>query len=278
MKFFKTALSLALTVALAASVMMVAFAADVVVTVTSDLNKDTITIGEDASAVDYEAGKLIVNTVTVPKDSSIGALVLNFEYDETLYELVGITPDQDGRIIEIINGVAWYQGDPDAPIVGVDDEVEYVLEIGAETESGKIIFGYVATDLLPVSEGKSEQVLLTFLLKSITDDTIAGDALEGVITGSIATGNNPKDLTGANFGVTFVYKGGRLPGDADDNGKVNATDATMILRNLFWTGTKKPTINESNADVDDNGKVNATDATTILRHLFWTGAKQPPLL
>jgi Carbohydrate binding module (family 6). len=70
----------------------------------------------------------------------------------------------------------------------------------------------------------------------------------------------------------------RLPGDADDNGKVNATDATTILRNLFWTGTKRPTINESNADVDDNGKVNATDATTILRHLFWTGDKQPPLL
>jgi|GEM_PF-2470514 hypothetical protein len=70
----------------------------------------------------------------------------------------------------------------------------------------------------------------------------------------------------------------RMAGDADGNGKINATDATTILRNLFWTGTKRPTINESNADVDDNGKVNATDATTILRHLFWTGSKQPPLL
>ena len=75
-----------------------------------------------------------------------------------------------------------------------------------------------------------------------------------------------------------IYVSDRTAGDADDNGKINSTDAVMILRNLFWTGAKQPTINTANADVDGNGKVNATDATTILRHLFWTGDKQPPLL
>jgi|GEM_PF-2935655 hypothetical protein len=70
----------------------------------------------------------------------------------------------------------------------------------------------------------------------------------------------------------------RLPGDADDNSDITATDATLILRYLFWTGVRRPIINESNADVDGDSAVSAKDATTILRHLFWTGDRQPKLI
>ena len=72
----------------------------------------------------------------------------------------------------------------------------------------------------------------------------------------------------------------RTPGDVDKNGRVNSTDAVMILRALFWThaGFNWLSLDGENADVDGNGKVNATDATLILRHLFWTGDKRPTLL
>ncbi len=55
-----------------------------------------------------------------------------------------------------------------------------------------------------------------------------------------------------------------LWGDADGNGKVNARDATVVLR--FDAGVIGETaLNMAAADVDGNGDVNARDATYILR-------------
>ena len=69
----------------------------------------------------------------------------------------------------------------------------------------------------------------------------------------------------------------RLPGDVNGDFDVTSTDATLILRNIFWAGSKKPNINAVNADVDDNDKVTSVDATLVLRYIFWT-KNRPTLL
>lgn len=66
---------------------------------------------------------------------------------------------------------------------------------------------------------------------------------------------------------TIVINTGALQfprGDVDGNGKVNALDATKILKHIV--GIEKLTPEEYiRADVDGNGRVNASDATAVLK-------------
>ena len=252
MKILKTAVSLAISIALAASVMLVAYAADVVVTVNSEINKAAM----EVDGTTYAAKKLLVNTVTVPAGASIGAMILDFDYDETVYELIASTPDQEGRIITIVDGVAYYDDD----VIPAGDP-DFTLDISAETTPGTLIFAYVSTIVFPTDGAK--QTLLTFILKAKDDADIASS--EDVVTGTARAGS--KDAGGANMGVTFEYTGGRIPGDANDSGTVTAVDATMVLRYVNWD--VKPTINMSNSDVNESGTVTAADATLILRWVNW---------
>lgn len=62
-------------------------------------------------------------------------------------------------------------------------------------------------------------------------------------------------------------------GDADNNGKITAYDATVILRNIYEyidpsTNEISTIPSEKNADVDGNGVVTAYDATQILRCIY----------
>ena len=54
-----------------------------------------------------------------------------------------------------------------------------------------------------------------------------------------------------------------LPGDADDNGFVEAADALIVLR--YSMGMDQIVPNERNADVNDSGTIDAEDALIILR-------------
>ena len=54
-----------------------------------------------------------------------------------------------------------------------------------------------------------------------------------------------------------------LPGDADDNGAVEAADALIVLR--FSMGMDQIVPNENNADVNGDGVIDASDALIILR-------------
>jgi hypothetical protein len=267
MKILKTAVSLAVSLALAATVMISAFAVDIVVTTSSEINKAPETI----DATEYAAGKLVENTVTVPKNTSIGVLVLEFTYDDTKYELVKATPDQNGRIITIVGDKAYYDGDT----IPADGDQDFAIDI-SKAEPGKLLFAYVSTDVMP---GEDKQTLFTFTLKSKTDATIVNADLEEIIVAKIAKDAadkdiQPKDAAGANMGVTFDYKGGRVPGDANDDGKVLANDAALLLQELYGA-TKPAYINMSNMDVNGDGKVLANDAALLLQYLY--GAVKPEL-
>ena len=54
-------------------------------------------------------------------------------------------------------------------------------------------------------------------------------------------------------------------GDVDQNGKINLTDAIVILNYLFLGGWQP---RRRLADVDHGGSIGISDAFVILRHLF----------
>lgn len=59
-----------------------------------------------------------------------------------------------------------------------------------------------------------------------------------------------------------VSASARLVGDVDSSGKVNSTDALLVLK--YTVGIEK-TINTKYADVNNDGKVNSSDALDILK-------------
>ena len=104
--------------------------------------------------------------------------------------------------------------------------------------------------------------LVTGVIGTLTFKVDA-DAEEGTYTVAAykVEGNCTVDGT-----VTFEVKkaaSGRIPGDADNNGKVNALDAMLTLK---YASRWDVEINLANADVDANGKVKAIDALTILKY------------
>ena len=62
-------------------------------------------------------------------------------------------------------------------------------------------------------------------------------------------------------------------GDAEVNGRVNLTDATLILKLLFQG--ERPLACEDAADTNDDGRINITDAIGLLTHLFGGGPAPP---
>ena len=78
------------------------------------------------------------------------------------------------------------------------------------------------------------------------------------------------DFVNLDYNISFYDVNSPEPvymlGDVDNNGVINATDYTMIVRYLkgYETLSKAQLVA---ADVDKNGTVNATDYTKIVRYL-----------
>lgn len=89
-------------------------------------------------------------------------------------------------------------------------------------------------------------------------------------------GTNVTDMTKV---ASFQYYAPYVLGDVNEDGKINATDATQILRyynNLLPNALVDVNGNDiasriQAADVNADGKINATDATQILR--YYNGLK-----
>jgi len=114
----------------------------------------------------------------------------------------------------------------------------------------------------------------------------------GSASGWYAKGNQPSDWVefchtsgskisevggNANDTVTFYTQwrtSTDIPGDTNDDGKVLANDAVLLLQHLY-AATKLGEINLSNADVNNDGKVLANDAVIFLQYLY--GAVKPEL-
>ena len=63
--------------------------------------------------------------------------------------------------------------------------------------------------------------------------------------------------------VTVYDPDARVPGDVNEDGKINSRDALAILR---YAAGQDVSINTANADVNEDGKINSRDALAILRY------------
>jgi hypothetical protein len=107
-----------------------------------------------------------------------------------------------------------------------------------------------------------------FLGEAFEIGTMLGAGTWITIEGNIAVWNRG---AGAIVGAELPLKGVLPPGDADQNGRVNLTDAIVILNHLFGGG---PAPRLELADADENGVLEITDAIRILEYLFMGG--EPP--
>ena len=108
-----------------------------------------------------------------------------------------------------------------------------------------------------------------YTLSDLTDGVIGtltfqvdADAEEGTYTVEAYKKSGSCTVTGS---VTFEVKGAsRLPGDANNDGKVNARDALLIAK--YAAGWQDLVINLENAEVNADGRVNARDALAIAKY------------
>ena len=63
--------------------------------------------------------------------------------------------------------------------------------------------------------------------------------------------------------VTVYDPDARVPGDVNEDGKINSRDALAVLR---YAAGQDVSINTANADVNEDGKINSRDALAILRY------------
>ena len=98
--------------------------------------------------------------------------------------------------------------------------------------------------------------------------TTGGSTTGGSTTGGSTTGGSTTGGTttgGSTTGGTTTGGATVVLGDANYDGKVDSTDAVLILRNL--AGYEVPNFNEEAADFNGDGKADSTDAVLILRKL-----------
>lgn len=108
-----------------------------------------------------------------------------------------------------------------------------------------------------------------YTLSNLVDGTIGtltfqvdADAAAGVYTVEAYKKSGSCTVTGS---VTFEVKSSdRLPGDANDDGKVNARDALLVAK--YAAGWEDLVINLENAEVNADGRVNARDALAIAKY------------
>ena len=100
------------------------------------------------------------------------------------------------------------------------------------------------------------------------------------VTADIASRKGTVSIKGINnycntITKTFSIELAEILGDADGNGTVNITDATIIQRYLTNLSVSYPKETLMNADVDGNGVLTIIDATLIQRHVTMIDTPYP---
>lgn len=96
---------------------------------------------------------------------------------------------------------------------------------------------------------------------------------------AVGNGSGAGDLTTLTLLATFKYFVPYTLGDVNDNGFINAMDASTVLRYVVASDEDKPDVIPDRllpaADVNKNGFINAMDASTILRYVVASDEDKP---
>ena len=112
---------------------------------------------------------------------------------------------------------------------------------GTDSTVANLVTGVVGTLKIRVNENAAPG---TYTVS--TQDVLGGCTAEGSVTFTVAAAS-----------------GDRVPGDVNEDGKVNSVDAQLTMK---YAAKWAVTINTSNADVNADGKVNSADAQLIMKY------------
>lgn len=107
----------------------------------------------------------------------------------------------------------------------------------------------------------------------------AGEAPEGkvfdkweVVSGGVEISDEKKATATFTMGdepveikATFKDKPAYIPGDANNDGKINAKDVTAIMKSIV--GAEVKDFSAEAADFDGNGKINAKDVSAVMKYI-----------
>lgn len=156
---------------------------------------------------------------------------------------------------------------------GAEENSDFAVNDVRTTEEENtvlLIFGHESN----VTEA-AEDYLLTTLTFAVDEDAEAGADIS--VTGSVryVTYNEDDDVDYVHYSVvykavttenaTVTLPGGVLLGDVDNDGKIDAMDASYILQ-YYAKSVDGSELNLAAADVDGDGKIDAMDASYVLQY------------
>ncbi len=163
------------------------------------------------------------------------------------------------------------------PLTGAPDATAPVLSAAVAPESAEVGETITLTYQMTGGSGsinKTDTSGNYVAWKKVDGTIVASKTLTGISGTATFTPDEAGEylcivmLTdGYNQRVTWssdsIYVGDiRIPGDADDSGSVNLTDAQLVIRH---SADSTVTLNASNADVNTDGKVDLNDALLLLQ-------------
>lgn len=119
-------------------------------------------------------------------------------------------------------------------------------------ETGSLLGDYVI-----VSENEAVAEVLEYIPSENRYTVIAGEPGNTVIVAMLLNGAY------ATCEVTVYAPNARVPGDVNEDGKINSRDALAVIR---YAVGQSVSINTANADVNADGKINSRDALAIIRY------------
>ena len=211
--------------------------------------QDSVAVADDDITV--KTGDTVTVTYKLTAPNYIVDTQFNINYDRTVLELVG--KDNAVNFPVISNGNLQVNYDSDKIYVASTTVSENDADLG-NFKSGATLCTLTFRVL------KDATTKVTFTPNAIGGKNSSGiseQEVEYVINGKItvnATLERDVQITNA----TIVY------GDVNNDGKVNANDATLILQHYAGISSLSTEVQKA-ADVNRDGKVNANDATLILQ-------------
>lgn len=236
-----------------------AVAAALVLLAGAALAAAVFTVDTSARRTVYAPGDMVnidvaLNLAEGQNAAELGGIQLALTYDSTLFTYAGIDPSSS---VDFIANAA-----DDVP---PEDAAVNSFLVAHDDGAGTVQLVYVNATLMP--KNASETLFtVNFTVKADAAPGSTGSftvSSEGAYStaAQLVTGTG---VTGETFTVTVQESTGLL-GDVNGDGKINSTDAMLILQHSVKIISLTPE-QQLRADVTRDGNVNSTDAMRILQY------------
>lgn len=209
-----------------------------------------------SGAVSPEAGVASVPVIVTPDAGStelVNGYVMTLTYDKTMVTPKAAAADATGADCYAKAGTSFTDGVLVSDVVKEDgNNVTLAIAWASANPVAVTEAANMATVDFTVAETATGDIPIAVGLTALTSD---GSELTDVTT--VTTGNGEITINGSDF----------LRGDANGDGVVDATDATLIIQSLIGK-SEIATGNLEQANANGEGDIDATDATMIIQSII----------